>query len=219
MGHLGIPTIPDNKNSMYKNRNYTNPDAVERLIRYITRTRANENRAGDLVCYGAWGAGYYNTPEDIIRQFLYVQIANKIASRQGRRMYHEVLNLYDCEAEMFHGDWEQLWYAGMECCQIYCDMGFQSVFAVHWEPDKHLHYHFAVNSVSYIDGRKWHTSLAEIQNREIIFNQILEKHQRMINDRISPIIIFNGNEKAAGMESRSPLVRFYGSPLELAASN
>ena len=96
MGILGIPIRGNDVTSngggyagRYKSRNFTNADAVENLIRYVTRTRKNENRAGDLIKYGAAGAGYYLHPEDIIRQFLFVQNVYKINQRKGKRMYHE----------------------------------------------------------------------------------------------------------------------------------
>ena len=49
----------------YKKKNYTNLDAVEYLIHYVTRTRENEDRAGDLIAYGAVGADYFHTVDDM----------------------------------------------------------------------------------------------------------------------------------------------------------
>ena len=50
----------------YDNSNFNNVNAVENLIHYVTRTRENEDRAGDLITCGAAGAGYYQTVEDTI---------------------------------------------------------------------------------------------------------------------------------------------------------
>lgn len=194
MGLLGIPTRTnkmkqsDNGSFIhYKRNNYSNPDAVENLIHYITRTRVNEDRAQDLLAYGAAGAGYYLHPDDMIQQFLYVQNIYGINRRGGKRMYHEVFNLYDCEAIELNCDPIQLGQVGMECCQIYFQMGFQAVFAVHWEAGKRYHFHFAVNSINFIDGRKWHTSIPEIQQREKIFNQILWERQKAFNSVYMPL--------------------------------
>lgn len=207
MGSLGIPTIPKDKRGLYKNFHYTNKNAVNNLIRYITRTRANEDRTGDLVCYGAAGAGYYCSPEDIIRQFLYVQHVYGIERKKGRRMYHEVFNLLDCEISPFYGDCMPLWIVGMKCCQVYYQMGFQAVFALHYEPGKRFHYHFAVNSINFLNGRKWHTSLEEIGQREWIFNQILVEEQRNVCSRISPIYSKGADGKDKDV-SRSPVIYF-----------
>lgn len=191
MGHLGIPINPNKgkqENKYYKHSNYSNSNAVGNLIRYITRTRENEDREKDLIAFGAVGACYYFHPDDIIKQFLFVQNGYAINSRGGKRMYHEVFNLYDCEAAELNYDRMQLFWLGMKCSQIYFKMGFQTVFAVHWEEGKHYHIHFAVNSINFTNGRKWHTSLEEIKQREDIFNQILFKQQIILKGTASPII-------------------------------
>lgn len=167
MGLLSIPTknkerVQDGNENIrhFKRSNYSNPDAVRNLIRYITRTRENESRAQDLLAYGAVGAGYYLHPDDIIQQFLYVQNAHGINSRGGKRMHHEVFNLYDSEAMELGNDPYQLWLVGMKCCEVYYRMGFQAVFAVHWQQDKRYHFHFAINNISFVNGLKLHTSMS-----------------------------------------------------------
>lgn len=172
----------------YGSGNFKNTDAVENLIHYITRTRGNENRAGDLVTYGAAGACCYQSAEDIIQQFKYVQNTYRINSRKGRRMYHEILTLFDHEAGWLNYDPVWFWRVGTECCQVYFQMGFQAVFAVHYEESKHYHFHFAVNSISFIDGRKWHTSFPEKNQRESIFNGILNRDQVMAGRKAVPIV-------------------------------
>lgn len=203
MGLLSIPTknkerVQDGSENIrhFKRSNFSNPDAVRNLIRYITRTRENETRAQDLLTYGTTGAGYYLHPDDIIQQFLYVQNTHRINSRGGIRMYHEVFNLYDSEAMELRYDPYQFWLVGMKCCEIYFQMGFQAVFAAHWEQNKRYHFHFAVNGVSFVNGNKWRTSLSlkeleppliKLHQRNEIFNQILYEHQRMINGAYMPL--------------------------------
>lgn len=198
MGLLGIPTKPkkgncdnDGNNIRYKNRNYSNEDAVENLLHYVTRTRENEDRKDDLINYGAVGADYIHSVDDMIQQFRYIQYIHGINTRCGRRMYHEVFNLKDCELERLAYAPEILWQIGMECCQVYYQMGHQAVFGVHWEPEKRCHIHFAVNSINFIDGRKWHTSMPEIKGREAVFNEILCRCQIMATGAIEPLIFLN----------------------------
>ena len=169
MGILGIPTRENkgnkegnNNRARYKKGNYTNEDAVENVLHYVTRTRENEERGDDLINYGAVGADYFHSVDNMIQQFRYVQYVYGINSRRGRRMYHEVLNLKDCEFERLGRNPEVLWQVGMECCQVYFQMGHQAVFAVHWEPEKRCHIHFAVNTINFQNGWKWHTTLPEI---------------------------------------------------------
>ncbi len=195
MGLLGIPTKADKGNGRGKKGRYSNPDAVEKLLRYVTRTRENENRAGDLISYGAVGTDYFHSVDDMIQQFGYIQYIHGINTRGGCRMYHEVLNLADLELERLGYNAGMLWQVGMECCQVYYQKGHQAVFAVHWEPEKRCHIHFAVNSINFINGLKWHSSLPEIKEREGIFNEILRKYQIMATGAIEPLeFLDKGND-------------------------
>lgn len=194
MGLLGIPTRGNKKNYYNNNgvyarykENYSNVDAVENVLRYVTRTRENEKRAHDLINYGAVGTDYFHSVDGMIQQFRKIQYIHGINSRRGRRMYHEVLNLSDCEWERLGHNAEMIWWVGMECCQIYYQKGHQAVFAVHWEPEKRCHIHFAINTINFLNGLKWHTSLAEIKEREMIFNEILCKYQIMATGAIEPL--------------------------------
>lgn len=195
MAILGIP-VNNNENykKYYKKTRFCNHDAVDNLIHYITRTRENEDRAGELITYGAMGAFYYCSADDIIQQFKYVQNAYGINNRNGRRMYHEVLNLLDHEAGWLDYDAQLLWRVGIECCQIYFQMGFQSVFAVHYEEKKHYHFHFAVNSINFVTGRKWHTSIKDIGQREFIFNGILNRYRNLAGKITSPIVYLKNEQ-------------------------
>lgn len=191
MGLLGIPTRTNSNTSRYYKNNYTNQDAVARVIRYITRTRAYENK-NDLLFYGAVGATRTGSTDDIIQQFCYVQHVNGIERRGGKRIYHEVFNLLDEEVAWLGCSLELLWKFAMECARIYYEMGFQVVFAAHWEQGEHYHIHFAVNSISFITGLKWHTSLAEIQLRGELFNRILYNHRIIKAGSVAAIYFFNG---------------------------
>ena len=194
MAILGIPTRNRTKadhaegNSIsYRRTNYTNVDAVENLIRYVTRTREYESRGGDLIAYGAVGTDYLHSVDDMIQPFLYVQHVYGINSRGGRRMYHEVLNLKDVETQRLGNDPNIFFQIGMECCQIYYQMGHQAVFGVHWEQEKRCHIHFAVNTINFINGKKWHTPMPEIKQREAVFNEILYRYHAMAIGAINPL--------------------------------
>ena len=111
-------------------------------------------------------------------------------------MYHEVFNLWDWEAERLDSAEEWLWRVGMECCEVYYMMGHQAVFAVHWDPEKRCHIHFAVNTINFRDGRKWHSSMAEIEQRGKIFNDILRKYQIMATGAIEPLEFLDKENEA-----------------------
>ena len=203
MGTLGIPTRKnkgkvnsDEKTEYRKRVEYSNPDAVENLIRYATRRRKDEERGKDLITYGAVGTDYFHSSDVMIQQFEYVQKVYGINSRCGRRMYHEVFNLMDWEVERLDSASEWLWRVGMECCEVYYLMGHQAVFAVHWEQEKRCHIHFVVNTINFENGRKWHSSKLEIKQRGVIFNEILRKYQIMATGVIEPLEFLDKENEA-----------------------
>ncbi len=167
---------------MMRRGGYTNKDAVDNLIHYVTRTRRNEDRGDELVAWGGMGVGCYGGPELAITQIRYVQDCYGIEARGGRRMFHEVLCIRDEEFGWLAHSYGAAYQIGMGCAGYYYSMGFQVVFAVHHpkhkQPDssianKWVHIHFAVNTINFRDGRKWHTSFRENYARERAFNDIM----------------------------------------------
>lgn len=159
---------------------YVNEDAVENVIHYITRSRVNEGRREELMGYGGAGVGIYLLPDQIIGQFLYIQKVHGIDARKRRRVYHEVFGLQDSEFAELNCDMDVLHRFARECCQVYYQRGYQVVYAIHWEPfnGKKMHIHFAVNTISFRDGKKWHTSKVDLRERERLFNGVLDYYQK-----------------------------------------
>lgn len=153
--------------------NYTNSNAVSNVIYYVTRTGKRADRADELQGYGGCGIGIYDNSEDIIQQFLCVQNCYGIKNRGGRRMYHEVFCLDDEEFNGIGCSVTILNQIAMECAKIYFDLGHQVVYAIHHEIEKKWHIHFAVNSINFLNGKKWHTGMRESTGRERRFNEIL----------------------------------------------
>lgn len=153
--------------------NYTNNNAVSNVIQYVTRTGKRADRADELHGYGGCGIGIYDNPDDIIRQFLCVQNCYGIKNRGGRRMFHEIFCLNDEEFRRIGCSVNILNQIAMECAKIYFNLGYQVVYAIHHEVEKKWHIHFAVNSISFLTGEKWHTGMRESTGREQCFNEIL----------------------------------------------
>lgn len=196
---------------MMKWGNYTNPDAIENVIRYITRTRKNEIRRNELIAWGGMGVGCYASPELVIEQFYYVQRVYGI-NKNGRMLHHETLNITDKEFDKLGNDYNRVNHVALECAKAYYSNGYQVAFAVHdarkkeeiniEKINKGVHIHFVVNAVNFMTGRKWHTSMKESFNRERSFNGILEgfmldKPNRFSPFGVSPIVM-------VGMDADDP---------------
>ena len=157
--------------------NYMNEDAVEKVIRYITRIRPNEDRADELIAWSGMGVGCYASPELVIEQFCAVQEVYGIKAKGGRRIYHEVLGIREEEFERMWRDYGLVYQIAAECAQRYYSRGHQVVFAIHHAPkdsqtgNSGVHIHFAVNTVNFMTGRRWHSYFRESYNREQDFNR------------------------------------------------
>lgn len=159
---------------------YVNTDAVSNVIRYVTRTRENETKGNELVCYGAMGVCNYMTPEKMIQQMNYVQLGYDIVRRGGRRIYHEYFLVSPKEFAAMNGSIEVLNQFAMECCNHYFQLGHQVVYAIHMDSQKKLHIHFCVNTINFRTGKKWHDNRVILQQRQEMFNEMMQKYQNII---------------------------------------
>lgn len=157
--------------------NYTNTDAVENVIRYVTRTRVDENSAEECVGIGGRGVSCYWNAEIMIRQFQYIQNVFGIQYRGGRRMYHETFSINILEFYELGANWRVLYQAVLTMSSWYYQRGHQVVFAIHNSNEKGPHIHFAVNTINFCTGRKWHDSMMDLAMRENEFNNILEMYK------------------------------------------
>ena len=72
-----------------------------------------------------------------------------------------------------------LWKYADQCAQCYFDAGYQVVYAIHGTNESDLHIHFAVSTINFRSGLKWHDSKTDLDLREALFNKILGKYQYM----------------------------------------
>lgn len=72
-----------------------------------------------------------------------------------------------------------LWKFADQCAQCYFDAGYQVVYAIHGTNESDLHIHFAVSTINFQSGLKWHDSKTDLDLREALFNKILGKYQYM----------------------------------------
>lgn len=158
---------------------YTNNDAVENVLRYVTRTRPMEDRADELIAWGGWGIGTYQTPELTIEQFRRLQKIHRIETR-GSRIFHEVLRMTEEEFGRLGYDYGRILQIAANCAKYYYAKGHQAVFAVHLgkadclDGNKGLHIHFVVNTINFMTGNKWHSNIRDNTARERFFNDVIQ---------------------------------------------
>lgn len=135
-------------------RQFKNKDAIENLIRYITRTRPNEDRRAELITYGApSGCPCYKSPEQLINEFKYI---SKSSYTKGSLALHYTVLISDYAFNRMNNSMDRLAQCMVECCQyIFLNLGHQCCFAIHYSQKKKLHVHIAINATNYRTGRKF----------------------------------------------------------------
>lgn len=131
---------------------YQNKDSAEYVIRYITRTRKNEDRAHELLWYGSYHGFLYKKPvEEIIAEFEYIQ---KQYRTPGSLMCHYVMHISVELYSKMNNDLDILNAYASECCKYIFNLGYQNCFAIHYSAEDKLHIHFAINTTNYRTGYK-----------------------------------------------------------------
>lgn len=124
---------------------------IKRLTKYIAGSGANKEQE-HVIYTGAHGINKEHNAA--AEQFIKTQRA--FGKTDGRRAYHlfvsfeESINEPDVVVQAAKA-------VGAEIFQRY-----QVFYGIHTSTDN-LHIHFAINAVSYVDGKKWHTSRPEFQ--------------------------------------------------------
>ena len=141
---------------------FTNKDSAENLIRYITRTRENEDRLHELLWYGSYHGFFYQKPvEEMIAEFEYVQ---KIYGTKGSLMCHYVSHISPEVFADMNNDLNILNTYATACCKYIWNMGHQICYAIHYSAEYKLHIHFAINTTNYKNGHKLRQYYREIHN-------------------------------------------------------
>lgn len=154
--------------------NYYNPDAPEKVIKYVTRTNGMSKR--DLISWGGTGILECFGVESIINQFSYVQKSHTRRGDFGKYMSHEIFSLSpEGEDALLKNNINIDQIARQMARDIFEHDDCQVVYGVH-HPDKdnpHKHIHLAINSVNYRTGGKRHENKAQTAERNERFNKII----------------------------------------------
>lgn len=112
---------------------------------YILDEKNHQKKTGD----GVWVGGNCGTSSgEILQQFL--QTKDAYGKKDGRQGYHFVISFKPGEC-----DEQKAYNIAKEFCEKYLGDKFDYVFAVH-NDKAHMHAHIIFNSVSRIDGYKYH---------------------------------------------------------------
>ena len=144
----------------YVRKPYERDKDIRRLLCYIAGECDSKEERTRYCC----GEGVSSKPEKAAEQMIRVQKSYKKAVRRNgekacRRIYHYMVSF---PPSMDDANCAKL--AAMEIAGIFSGQ-YQVYYGIH-EDTKYLHIHFAVNAVSYVDGKKWHKSKKELKEME-----------------------------------------------------
>lgn len=131
---------------------YTNKDSIHHVIRYITRTRCNEDRVNELICYGSHHGYLYQKPvTELISEFEYV--SNQY-NAVGSLISHYIIQISSTLYAKMNNDPILLSEYATACCRYIFDLGHQTCFAIHYSKERKLHIHLVINTINYKTGKK-----------------------------------------------------------------
>lgn len=122
------------------NKPYDDDDALETVVQYVLRPG-----------YGYCGAYGVDLNDAVFQMQRVKELWGK---DHGRRVRHFILSFQRSEQVGY----EQAMGLGFEICQYYAD--YQSVYGIHYDTE-HTHLHFAVNTVSYRNGKMYAEGVAD----------------------------------------------------------
>lgn len=139
---------------------YRGKQDILRLFRYIAGECDSKEERTRYRC----GAGVSAKPDKaamqmIKLQMLYKKAAQRYGGKACRRIYHYMVSF-----PLSMDDANCVYLAAAEIAGIFSGQ-YQVYYGVH-EDTKNLHIHFAINAVSYVDGKKWHKSKKEMEELE-----------------------------------------------------
>lgn len=159
---------------------YANPEAPEHVIKYITRT--NGKPTEDLLAWGGIGVAEYMGVDEVVNQFYFAQKLHTRNGNFGRYIDHEVYSLSTKEEKLIcenNVDIDKI--ARKMAYDFYDNDDCQVVYGVH-KPDggeKHLHIHFAVNTVNFMTGKKRRENKRQTKERQLRFQKIIDEEIRI----------------------------------------
>ena len=153
--------------------NYLNQESINNVIKYIARE--NGKPKDDLICCGAMGATDFTDIHTTIQQFECVQLLHKRKGNFGRYIDHEIYSFSEEEENMILQNDIPVGEIAQKMALDFYNDGFQVYYGVHKQDnsDKHLHVHFAINTVNFRTGKKRHENIGDTKRRQDRLRQIV----------------------------------------------
>ena len=143
------------------NKHYSKDSDIQNLLAYIAGNGREKNK--QKVAYTG-AAGIKRKHEKAAMQIIKTQEA--FGKNKKRRIYHMVVS--------FPEDEKNIQFVKQAARAVASEIfrRYQVFYGVHTSTEN-LHIHFAINAVSYIDGKKWHMSKSELREFKYCLVQLI----------------------------------------------
>lgn len=135
---------------------------IKQIIDYVTK---KEKTIGKKLCSG------YNC--NIATAAIEMQATKELYGKTGGRTYKHFVQSFPPEENITPEQAHEIAKEFVESCPLFAD--YEVVYATHVDR-KHIHTHFVVNSVSFIDGHKYQMSKRDLEDMKILNNKLCLEH-------------------------------------------
>lgn len=135
---------------------------IKHIINYVTK---KEKTIGKKLCSG------FNCNKDTAAKEM--QTTKELYNKTKGRTYKHFVQSFPPEENITPEQAHQLAKEYVEQCPLFSD--FEVVYCTHVDKD-HIHTHFVVNSVSFMDGHKFQMSKKDLEDMKILNNKLCLEH-------------------------------------------
>ena len=143
------------------NESYSKDRDIRNLITYIA---GESKKSKEIRYYG--GRGVSKEPQKAAKNI--IQIQKHYGKADKRRIFHFVV-AFPCDMD----DAGLVKIVAENIAHMFSDR-YQIFYGVH-EDTENLHIHFAVNTVSFVDGKKFHQSKKEFEDLKRNIRKVVER--------------------------------------------
>ena len=135
---------------------------IKKIIDYITK---EEKTDGQKLCSG------HNC--NIGTADIEMQTTKELYKKTGGRMYKHFIQSFSPDEKINPEQAHEIAKKFVQSCPLFD--GYEVVYATHVDR-QHTHSHFVVNSVSFVDGRKFQMSKKDLENMKELNNRLCMEH-------------------------------------------
>lgn len=136
--------------------------SIRHILNYVTK---NEKTIGKKLC-----SGFNCSIDTAVAE---MNTIKELYGKTGGRTYKHFVQSFSPDEEITAKQAHEIAGEFVKNCPLFSD--FEVVYATHVDRE-HVHTHFVVNSVSFMDGHKFQMSKKDLENMKILNNKLCLEH-------------------------------------------